>query len=129
MTGRTTGRLRRLKTRAQFVAVARGRRASRDGIVVQTIKTGVEDTGVGFTVTKKAGNAPERNRIKRRLRAAVDACADAFEPQHDYVLIGRRDLLSAPFDRIVTTLHSLIARVHGTKPNKRPDPHSHARQP
>ena len=72
--------MRRLKTRAEFVAVARGRRASRNGIVLQALKTGVEDTGVGFTVTKKAGNAPERSRIKRRLRAAVCACNTPFHP-------------------------------------------------
>ena len=87
--GRTSGLMRRLKTRAEFVAVARGRRASRNGIVLQALKTGVEDTGVGFTVTKKAGNAPERSRIKRRLRAAVCACNTAFSSQHDYVVLGR----------------------------------------
>ena len=121
--------MRRLKTRAEFVAVARGRRASRNGIVLQALSTGVEDTGVGFTVTKKAGNAPERSRIKRRLRAAVGACTNAFSSQHDYVIIGRRDVLSAPFPSLVATLESLIARVHGSHPKNRPDPHTHARQP
>ena len=121
--------MRRLKTRAEFVAVARGKRASRNGIVVQSARTGVTNTGVGFTVTKKAGNAPERSRIKRRLRAAVAACAGAFSSQHDYVVIGRREVLSAPFDTLVSTLDSLIARVHGSKPHNRPDPHTHARQP
>ncbi|MBU1174195.1 MAG: ribonuclease P protein component [Alphaproteobacteria bacterium] len=121
--------MRRLKTRAEFVAAARGRRASRSGLVVQAISTGVDDTGVGFTVTKKAGNAPERNRIKRRLRAAAEACADAFSSRHDYVVIGRRDVLSAPFETLVTNLQSLIARVHGQKPSNRPETHPNARQP
>lgn len=130
MTGRSTGRLRRLKTRAEFLAVARGKRASRNGIALQAVKTGVEITGVGFTVTKKAGNAPERNRIKRRLRAAVMACTGAFATQHDYVVIGRRDVLSAPFSSLVSTLESLIARVHGSSPEPRLDPNAHAaRQP
>ena len=129
MSGRSTGRMRRLKTRAEFVAVARGRRASRDGIVLQAAKTGVENTGVGFTVTKKAGNAPERNRIKRRLRAVVDACADRFSTQHDYVLIGRREVLSAPFASLVSNLNGLIARVHASTPQTRRDQNVHARQP
>ena len=129
MPGQPAGRLRRLKTRAEFLAVARGRRASRNGIQLQAAQTGVEDIGVGFTVTKKSGNAPERNRIKRRLRAAVTACGDAFHTQHDYVVIGRRDVLSAPFPLLVSTLTGLIARVHGRAQANSPDPHAHARQP
>jgi ribonuclease P protein component len=119
--------MRRLRTRTEFLAVARGRRASRNGLVLQAAKTGVEDIGVGFTVTKKAGNAPERNRIKRRLRAAVKACEDAFETQHDYVVIGRRDVLAAPFPVLVSTLTGLIARVHGST-QLRPDRKAHGRQ-
>jgi len=116
--------MRRLKTRAEFLGVAKGRRASRNGLVLQAAKTGVEDSGVGFTVSKQAGNAPERNRIKRRLRAAVGACADAFKTQHDYVVIGRRDVLYAPFPVLVSTLEDLIARVHD-----RPDQKAHGRKP
>lgn len=126
MPGQMAGGIRRLKTRSEFLAVARGSRASRNGIVLQAAKTGVENTGVGFTVTKKAGNAPERSRIKRRLRAAVAACQDAFSSQHDYVVIGRRDVLSVPFPSLVSTLKGLIARVHG--PQHRPDQNAHARQ-
>ncbi len=130
MTGRSTGLMRGLKTRAEFVAVGRGRRASRDGLVLQVARTGVEDIGVGFTVTKKAGNAPERNRIKRRLRSAVKACASGFKTQHDYVVIGRREVLSTPFGMLVSTLEGLIARVHAATPKNRRDPDAHAaRQP
>ena len=51
----------------------------------------------GFTVTKKTGNSPERNRIKRRLRAAVQGLrSTGFLPQHDYVLVGRREALTCP---------------------------------
>ena len=51
---------------------------------------------MGFTVTKQTGNSPERNRIRRRLRAAAKACENRFEAQHDYVLIGRRDVTDLP---------------------------------
>ena len=125
-----TGRMRRLKTRAEFLAAARGRRASRNGLVLQAVRTGADKPGVGFTVTKKAGNAPERNRIKRRLRAAVRACAEGFQTQHDYVVIGRREVLAAPFDLLVTTLNGLIARVHASTHENRRDQNAHAaRQP
>lgn len=68
--------------------------------------------GIGFTVTKKVGNSPQRSRIKRRLRAAVDACATQFDPHNDYVLIGRRSALDVPFSGLVEGLGSLIDRVH-----------------
>ena len=45
---------------------------------------------VGFTVTKKIGNAVVRNRMKRRLRAlARDHLVRAGIAGADHVLIGR----------------------------------------
>jgi len=73
------------------------------------------EPGIGFTVTKKTGNSPERNRIKRRLRAAVTACARDFLPAHDYVLVGRREALSEPFAKLVADLGDLIVRVHAPR--------------
>jgi ribonuclease P protein component len=103
---------RRLTKRAQFLNAARGRRAGRTSLALQAIEVGIEEAGIGLTVTKKAGNSPERNRIKRRLRAAVRACGPNFKPQHDYVIVGRREALSAPFEKLVTELNSAIAKVH-----------------
>jgi ribonuclease P protein component len=62
----------RLRQRADFLAVANGARISTAGFVVQARRR--DDDGpirLGFTVTKKNGTATERNRIRRRLRAAL----------------------------------------------------------
>ncbi len=59
---------------------------------------------VGFTVTKKAGNAVERNRIRRRLREAVRRQAAGMSPGADYVIVGRTDLLNARFSDIEAEL-------------------------
>jgi len=108
------GKLRRLRRRSQFLRAARGNRAGRSAFGLQVATTGEELPGVGFTVTKKVGNAPARNRMKRRLRAAAAACADDFRPGHDYVLLARREALSRPFAKMITDLSGLIARVHDT---------------
>ena len=106
--------LRRLTKRAQFLGAARGIRAGRQNLSLQAVGVEQSEPGIGLTVTKKAGNSPERNRIRRRLRAAVRACSGAFLPQHDYVLIGRREALGAPFEKLVSDLNSAIAKVHAT---------------
>lgn len=107
-----TRSLRRLIKRSQFQRAARGNRAGRSAFGLQAVPVAEAEPGIGFTVTKKTGNSPERNRIKRRLRAAVTACARDFAPHHDYVLVGRREALSEPFDKLVADLGALIVRVH-----------------
>jgi ribonuclease P protein component len=104
-------RLRRLLKRAEFLRAARGRRSGRRGFTLQAVETGLPDAGIGLTVTKKTGNSPERNRIKRRLRAAVRASARDFAPGSDYVLVGRREALTEPFTDLVASLAGAIRRV------------------
>lgn len=107
--------LRHLTKRQQFLRAARGRRARHRAFGLQVISVteiGTELPGIGLTVTKKVGNSPERNRIKRRLRAAARACQTQFHPQHDYVLVGRRAALDEPFDGLVEGLGALLDRVH-----------------
>ena len=111
---RNTG-LRRLTKRAQFLNAARGQRAGRTAFTLQAVPAATEEPGVGLTVTKKTGNSPERSRIKRRLRAALRACAPELQAQHDYVLVGRREALTLPFSKVVSDLSSAIAKVHARR--------------
>ena len=119
--------LRRLTKRSQFQRAARGNRAGRSAFGLQAIAAPDAEPGIGFTVTKKTGNSPERNRIKRRLRAAVTACARDFMPAHDYVLVGRREALTEPFAKLVADLGALIVRVHA--PRSTDERHSSGRGP
>src|SRR6185369_10014831 len=89
-------RLVTLKTRADFLRVAAGRRrAARPGLVLQAepCPPGAgagEKVRVGFTASRKVGNAVVRNRAKRRLRAAAaEILARDGRPGTDYVLIAR----------------------------------------
>ena len=68
---------------------------------------------VGFTVTKKVGNAVIRNRIRRRLKEAVRVhAAGDMQPGNDYVIVGREEVLTAPFAAIRT---ELSRRIRGTR--------------
>ncbi|WP_422373521.1 ribonuclease P protein component [Hoeflea sp.] len=107
----------RLKNRPDFLAVQKGNRLRGPYFLLETLDRGIaaEAPRIGYTVTRKQGNAVERNRMRRRLREAVRHLAGVpFKPGHDYVIVARRDTLAAPFDRLVQALRE---RVHdSTKP-------------
>lgn len=68
---------------------------------------------VGFTVTKKVGNAVVRNRVKRRLReAARMELAHSAKPGFDYVVIGRKATIERDFDRLREDLAKAMRKVH-----------------
>ncbi len=106
--------MERLRQRSDFLAVAAGTRAPAGGFVLQALKR--RESGparVGFTVSKKVGNAVERNRVRRRLREIVRLSQGArMQSGHDYVLIGRRAALNAPFERLVDDFDRALRRVH-----------------
>ena len=85
-----------LKKRSEFLYVRDGHYSAKGGIVVQMRENpartvdGMTGIGMGFTATKKIGNAVVRNRAKRRLREAARALLPEHGlPGHDYVLIAR----------------------------------------
>jgi ribonuclease P protein component len=105
--------MERLRKRADFVAAAGGIKVPAATFVLQARDR--RDPGpvrVGFTVSKKVGNAVERNRVRRRLREIVRlGSQDALRPGHDYVLIGRRAALSAEFSQLTADYDRALARL------------------
>jgi len=107
----------RLKSRPQFLAVRHGE-ARRGRIFLLEVLDRKDDAPprVGFTVTKKHGNAVERNRMRRRLKEAVRLnAAFAMQPGHDYVIVARREVLGIPFDQ---WSRQLIHRIENRPSNK-----------
>ncbi len=89
----------RLRKRAEFLAVRRGEKRRGRLFLLEVLDRG--DAGeprVGFTVTKKVGNAVTRNRIRRRLKEAIRTqAARDMAAGSDYVIVGRREVIDAPF--------------------------------
>ena len=104
----------RLKSRPQFLAVRNGDvRRGRAFLLEVLDRNEPEDPPrVGFTVTKKHGNAVERNRMRRRLKAAVrQSAAIAMKNGHDYVIVARREVLGTPFAELTARL---VERIEST---------------
>ena len=109
----------RLKSRPQFLAVRAGESRRGRTFLLEVLDRGDTESAprVGFTVTKKHGNAVERNRMRRRLKEAVRQSAGfAMKPGHDYVIVARRDVLSVPFTELAT---QLVDRIESRSKPKR----------
>ena len=121
---------RRLRKRAEFQRVSRGRRRSSPGFTLQSSRRAAEAepvpalAGLGFTVTKKVGNAVVRNRIRRRMKAAIaEAARLEAKADHDYVVVARREALTQGFDALIGDLRGAFGAIarderDGRKPGR-----------
>jgi ribonuclease P protein component len=79
-----------LAKRADFVAASKAEKFVGNSIIVQARYNASENIRVGYTASKKVGNAVARNRAKRRMSAAaLETLAQYGTAGADYVLIGR----------------------------------------
>ena len=124
--------LHTLRVRREFLAVAKGDKQVRRGLVLQARQRGVNPktdldafsdpasdayTAIrfGLTATKKIGNAVIRNRTRRRLRVLAHEILSAHgQPGYDYVLIGRAATKHRTWDGLRTDLRSALKTLHKT---------------
>ena len=124
------GRIETLKRRSEFLRTRNGPRSATPCFVLEAKRreadggdTNAQAPRFGFTVSKKVGGAVERNRIKRRLKAAVrEVVCEHSRGDFDYVLIARRAALEARYAAMVADLIEALKRVHRApeKPAKSP---------
>ncbi len=113
----STAHLGRLTKRSEFLRVARGRiRVVMPSLIVQAFHkksdTSEAVTRLGFTASRKVGNAVARNRARRRLKAVAH---DVFSEQLGnfcvYVLIARSATISRSYDELLNDLRSALSRL------------------
>jgi ribonuclease P protein component len=118
----SSGRIARLPARRDFLRVqAAGRKQVTPGFIIQVapLPEGIGSQPVprvGFTASKKVGNAVARNRARRRLRAlAREVLAPLATPGFDFVLIGRLGTLDRAYDAMARDLKGALRRLQQEK--------------
>lgn len=115
-----------LKNRSDFLRVASTRKKwITPAMIVQIAPRFDQESDsikVGYTASKKVGNAVARSLAKRRMREVVKQVMKACAPEnHDYVMIARREILEYPFDQLIRDLKWALKRLHGTERQERAD--------
>jgi ribonuclease P protein component len=103
-------REQRLRRPAEFAAVhRRGRGYSDNLLTLRVLRNGLAVSRTGFVVSKRLGKAVTRNRVKRRLRAIVDA--QRLGPGFDLVVIARPEAANSHFEPLSLGLRTLLRRA------------------
>ena len=106
-----------MRVRRDFLAARRGERRGGPLFTIEVLDRSRADPAqasspprLGMTVTKKIGNAPTRNRIRRRLREAVrtDVARD-MRPGHDYVIVAKTEVATVAHGDLIAELRARVA--------------------
>lgn len=108
------GLIWRLRDRATFAALARAERHVQGPLTIRFVGSGARTPPRVAYAVAGAGNAVVRNRVRRRLRAAVARTEAELAAGGAYLVSARREALTMPFEVLVDTLTALF-RAAGTE--------------
>lgn len=105
-----------LKRHKEFrYTYARGRSHSTPLFTLVYAKSRNETVRVGFSVSKRVGNAVQRNRAKRRMRAALTPLLPSMPGGYNVIFIAKPEVLDAPFPALSGQMGALLRRAGLTK--------------
>ncbi|UFT99425.1 ribonuclease P protein component [Radiobacillus kanasensis] len=84
--------------------------ANRQLVLYYLPKEDQEHFRIGLSVSKKVGNAVERNQIKRYLRQAFLELEDQVHPKYDLVIIARKPVLEMDFHQVKSSLMHVLSK-------------------
>jgi ribonuclease P protein component len=102
----------RLRKNKEFRRVYnRGRSTATSLMVLVYLHTPWTGLKVGFSVTKKVGNAVVRNRVRRRIKEAVRVRMDMIKDHVSIVFVARPAIVNAEFSAIEKSVETLLRRA------------------
>ena len=108
--------LRRITKRSDFIQASHAKRLGVKGFLLQARNRNDDDQTirVGFTCSKKVGNAVARNRAKKRLREITNLILiSSAKKGWDYVLIGKKEVTaSRDFIKLKNDLTYALQKIH-----------------
>ena len=105
-----------IRDRGTFEALARAQAARRGALSVRMVATAPGPARVAYTVGRRTGGAVARNRVRRRLRAALGHHTDELRPGAAYLVGAGAETLTMPFDELVRRLGELLTRSNRVAP-------------
>ena len=103
-------RTERLRRRIEFTAVqGRGKKIHTESFLVFLLARadGLAPARLGITVSKKVGNAVERNRVKRLVREAFRHTKALFPKGYDVVFVAKKNAVGADLNRVLEEVERL----------------------
>ncbi len=88
-----------------------GRSVSSPLFTLVYAKSRSETIRIGFSVSKRVGNAVQRNRAKRRMRACITPMLGTLRGGRNVIVIAKPEVLDAPFCELQTQLETLLERA------------------
>ncbi len=101
-----------LKRHKEFrYTYARGRAQSLPLFTLVYAKNRNESVRVGFSVSKRIGNAVQRNRAKRRMRASLSPMLPHLAGGFNVIFVAKPEVLEAPFPELSKQMETLVRRA------------------
>ncbi len=108
--------LKTIKKRIDFIKISKkGKKIFTKGFILQKYKRKIDDkienniVRIGFTVTKKIGNAVVRNKVKRRFRAITKELLNNYlKKNYDYIIIAKKNSITMDYKELKNDLIKII---------------------